>query len=96
MNRIGQEVGDQWAYFGYDGLGSVRQMTDINGNLRLSADFDPYGNIRDGVGLGNSSFAYTGEQVDPNSLVYLRARYYDPRTGSFLSKDPVHGIIGEI
>jgi RHS repeat-associated protein len=35
---------------------------------------------------------YRGEQYDPDlGLYYLRARYYNPNTGRFLSRDPVDG-----
>jgi len=38
-----------------------------------------------------SSF-YRGEQYDPDlGLYYLRARYYNPGTGRFLSRDPEDG-----
>jgi RHS repeat-associated protein len=40
-----------------------------------------------------SSF-YRGEQYDPDlGLYYLRARYYNPATGRFLSRDPEDGNI---
>jgi len=35
---------------------------------------------------------YQGRQQDPESnLYYLRARYYDPAIGRFISKDPIKG-----
>jgi RHS repeat-associated protein len=35
---------------------------------------------------------YRGEQYDPDlGLYYLRARYYNPNTGRFLSRDPENG-----
>jgi RHS repeat-associated protein len=34
----------------------------------------------------------SGEQYDPDlGLYYLRARYYNPATGRFLSRDPLDG-----
>ncbi len=36
---------------------------------------------------------YRGEQYDPDlSLYYLRARYYNPATGRFMSRDPEAGV----
>ncbi len=35
---------------------------------------------------------YTGELMDANALVYLRARYYHPGLGVFTSLDPVEGV----
>lgn len=38
-----------------------------------------------------TNLGFTGEQTDPSGLQYLRARYYDPRTAMFLSRDPSIG-----
>jgi RHS repeat-associated protein len=39
---------------------------------------------------------YRGEQYDSDlSLYYLRARYYNPATGRFLSRDPEDGDIAD-
>ncbi|MBN1119583.1 MAG: hypothetical protein JXJ17_00770 [Anaerolineae bacterium] len=54
----------------------------------LTQTYDPYGTVYASVGTGASSYGYTGEQVDANGLVYLRARYYQPGMGRFLSVDP--------
>ena len=36
---------------------------------------------------------YRGEQYDADlGLYYLRARYYNPNTGRFLSRDPEDGV----
>jgi RHS repeat-associated protein len=38
--------------------------------------------------------SYRGEQYDADlGLYYLRARYYNPATGRFLSRDPFDGYI---
>jgi RHS repeat-associated protein len=34
---------------------------------------------------------YEEEFIDPNNLIYLRNRYYDPNLGVFLSRDPYEG-----
>ncbi|MBK8139223.1 MAG: RHS repeat-associated core domain-containing protein [Chloroflexi bacterium] len=41
----------------------------------------------------NKESRFTGEPIDSNGLVYLRSRYYDPDSGSFLSLDPSEGDI---
>ena len=39
---------------------------------------------------------YAGEDSDPNTgQVFLRARYYDPETGTYLTKDPLE-IVGGV
>jgi RHS repeat-associated protein len=54
----------------------------------MSQTFDPYGNPFASAGPGSSSFGYAGEQTDDNGLVFLRARYYNPRQGRFMQMDP--------
>jgi RHS repeat-associated protein len=93
LDVIGQQTGSQWSYFGYDGLGSVRHITDPTGSLQYAASFAPYGSPFEQFGLG-SSLGFTGEQTDLNGLLYLRARYYNPALGAFLSRDPVQGVMG--
>jgi RHS repeat-associated protein len=45
--------------------------------------------------LWRSSF-YRGEQYDPDlGLYYLRARYYNPLTGRFMSRDPKGGVLAD-
>ena len=44
------------------------------------------------TGTAGTSFGYAGEYADSDTgLVYLRARYYDPATGQFLTRDPLVG-----
>jgi RHS repeat-associated protein len=40
-------------------------------------------------------FSFTGEMVDANDLVYLRARYYHPGLGVFTGLDPVEGDVAQ-
>ncbi len=42
---MGQQTGTDWSYFGYDGLGSVRQMYSSIGTIGYAANYDPYGNL---------------------------------------------------
>ena len=76
-----------------DVLGSVRLLTDGGGNAVGSAPYDAFGAVRSQSGT-QLAFGFAGEQRDAESgLVYLRARYYDPQTGRFLTKDPVRGSV---
>jgi len=62
------------------------------GNKVRSTEYDPFGNWRSAIGQANIHMLYQGQQQDPeSSLYYLRARYYDPLIGRFISKDPVKG-----
>jgi RHS repeat-associated protein len=51
--------------------------------------YDVYGEPTVTGGLANE-FDFAGQQTDGSTgLQYLRARYYDPETGTFLSRDPL-------
>lgn len=88
LDLVAQSDGAATEYFLYDGLGSVRQLADAPGNVLLAQTYDPYGSVYTSVGVDASSYGFTGEQVDANGLVYLRARYYQPRQGRFFQLDP--------
>jgi RHS repeat-associated protein len=78
----------------YDGLGSTRQLTDAAGSVAAAYDYDVFGTLKAKTGTADTPFRFTGEQVDDStSLQYLRARYYDPGTGRFLSRDPFAGLV---
>jgi len=64
------------------------------GNKVRSTEYDPFGNWRAANGQANIHMLYQSQQQDPeSSLYYLRARYYDPLIGRFISKDPVKGSL---
>lgn len=87
-----QENGD-WKWMAQDGLGSVRGVTDQDGNLLQSRSFDPFGNPFDVVGPDQTMYGYTGEPTDENGLVYLRSRHYHPGLGTFISQDSYEGAM---
>lgn len=78
------EYDTAWAYYLPDRLGNVRQLTDHSGAVTLARSYDPFGNGLEQVGAGQSTFGYTGEQMDPTGLVYLRARYYNLILGGWM------------
>ena len=82
-----------WAYHVNDGLGSVRQLVDAAGEVQRAQSYDPFGNLLSASGSAGSAYGYTGEQEDASTgLVFLRARYYAPEVGRFISKDPFPGF----
>jgi len=57
-----------------------------------SYDYDAFGNKINSTGTTPNNYLYRGEQFDSDlGLYYLRARYYNPATGRFLSRDPEDG-----
>lgn len=76
-----------------DASGNVRFATSSTGSKSASNNYDPFGNNIATSGLF-SEFQYNTQQLDSESNMYfLRARYYDPETGRFISRDPVKGTL---
>ena len=74
-----------------DRLGSVRAIT-TNGSVVATYSADDWGNVIAQTGSSTQPFGFTGEPRDGTALAYLRARYYDPSLGRFMSRDSWHGI----
>lgn len=81
-------------YYLEDGMGNVRFLTSSSGSRRSYMDYDPYGNLWRSFADSSSEFTFKGEpEMDlSDPLFYMRARYYDPVTGRFISRDPVSGL----
>jgi RHS repeat-associated protein len=58
-------------------------------------DLTPYGEVLESAGSGSSAYGYTGEWMDSSGLVYLRARYYSPVQGRFMTRDTWGGNQGQ-
>ena len=67
-------------------------MTNDNGVVTDDYEYDAFGNSFTKQGTTPNNYLYRGEQYDADlGLYYLRARYYNPQTGRFLSRDPEAG-----
>jgi RHS repeat-associated protein len=78
-------------YYMHDGLGSVRQLVDSTGDIETAYAYDPFG-VPVVEGDVYNPYQFTGEAWDAEvELLYLRARYYQPETGRFVSTDPWPG-----
>lgn len=91
LGRLSQQNESRTDYFLTDALGSVRQLTTQDGNVSLAQSFDPFGNPFSAMGPSTSSYGYAGEWTDASGLQFLRARYYAPGQGRFLTHDPFPG-----
>ncbi len=77
-------------YYHRDQLGSIRMLTDGAGAVKATYNYDAYGKLKSKTGTVANPFVFAGEYTDAESgMQYLRARYYDPATGQFISRDPI-------
>lgn len=78
--------GEEIRYYHSDHLGSVRKVTNQNGEVVSSIDYLPFGGKFSKEGEGN--YEYTGKEFDDSGLNYYGARYYDSNLGRFITSDP--------
>jgi RHS repeat-associated protein len=93
LGRISQVAADDTTYYYLgDGLGSTMALTDADGDVVNTYDYDVLGAVSSQTGSQPNEILFTGEQNDPTGLEYLRARYYDPAIGRFVSRDPLGSL----
>ena len=78
-------------YLHYDQVGSLRAVSDTNGNVVKEIIYDTYGNI---INDSNPSFkvpfGFAGGLYDPDTkLTHFGYREYDAHTGKWTAKDPI-------
>ncbi|RLA08078.1 MAG: hypothetical protein DRQ54_04680, partial [Gammaproteobacteria bacterium] len=93
IDLINQDRAGQHSYYHVDGIRSTRLLTNSSGVVTDRYGYDAFGELINSNGSTENSYLYTGEQFDPNSgFYYLRARYYAPQQGRFVSRDPFQGV----
>jgi RHS repeat-associated protein len=91
FNAAGQSTETLWLLG--DQQGTPRDIVDDNGILRQHTEYDSFGNITAQQTYGTAIeelFGYTGQRRDKSTGLYnMLQRWYDPRTGRWLSEDPI-------
>jgi RHS repeat-associated protein len=90
-------------YYGHqDGLGNVRGLTTADKTVQRTYSYDEWGQVLGGSdnanlnGRDRARFKGALWMGDGGvELYYMRNRWYEPRTGRFLSEDPI-GLAGGI
>ena len=73
-----------------DHLGSIREMTDSDGNVRARYDYDLDGVRTKVAGDRDADFGYTGHYYHQASgLIMAPYRIFDPAKARWISRDPI-------
>ena len=72
----------------FDANGNILQKLNSGGAVVMSVDYDPFGNIIEGMLVGDYGFS-TKPLVDDLDWYYYGYRYYDPVTGRWPNRDPI-------
>lgn len=79
-------------YYQLDGQMSTRQLTDSTQNVSDDYSYDGFGDQVKHSGRSDNEYQFLGERREPyDDLYFLRARYYAPVIGRFLSMDGFEG-----
>ena len=87
-NKLRVQTGSDVKYFLSDHLGSTNGLADPTGAVTTSTGYDSFGNAT--KASFPSRYQFTGREYDGFSgFYYYRARWYDSRSGRFISEDPI-------
>ena len=85
-------VKTDYQYYTQNAHGDVVNLTDADGAITKSYTYDAFGVEQNIDDADTNAFRYCGEYYDSETgTIYLRARYYDPSMGRFISRDSYAG-----
>ena len=86
----------EYTYYTQNAHGDVVNLTNANGEVTKTYKYNAFGVEKDISESDTNAFRYCGEYYDTESgTIYLRARYYDPSIGRFISRDSFAGKQGD-
>ena len=82
----------EYTYYTQNAHGDVVNLTNADGEVVKSYTYDAFGVEKNIDDTDTNAFRYCGEYFDTEtSTIYLRARYYNPSIGRFISRDSFAG-----
>jgi RHS repeat-associated protein len=91
-------LANEAAWMAYDDRGSTIGTTATNSWQGAPGGYDPFGAPTPIYGAYNAAqddyLSYRGETTIDGQTIDLRARDYDPATGTFTTRDPLDGVNG--
>jgi RHS repeat-associated protein len=95
--RLHSPTGSADYYPTYDANGNVSEYVDSTGSVVAHYEYSPFGRgtVASGTMASSFAFRFSTKYVDTETaLYYYGYRYYDPRAGRWLSRDPIGEIGG--
>jgi len=91
---LARKVNGSWYYYIYNAHGDVVGLVNEAGTVVNTYEYTPWGEIRNESETVDNPIKYAGEYYDDElGMIYLRARYYNPKVGRFTSHDIEEGEI---
>jgi RHS repeat-associated protein len=85
-------TGTNTVTYHYDARGSTIALTGDNGLVTDRMEYSLYATVTYHVGTSDTPFLFNGRfgvMTDPNGLLYMKARFYNPFLCRFLNPDPL-------
>ena len=78
-------------YYFYDGSGNVVDVLDVSNAVVAHYAYDPFGNkVGESGSYASQPYQWSTKEFDSTSgLVYYLYRFYNPKTGRWLTRDPI-------
>ncbi len=96
LGLIGEEINGSFKTYHYDYRGSTVAITEDDGSIIDTFEYDTYGKLLSHVGETDTPFCYNGRDgvmTEPNGLYYMRNRFYSPDLKRFINPDLIAGDI---
>ena len=91
LQLISSKNGSNENFYTYNGHGDVVQLTNNTGAITKQYNYDAFGVETNKTNNDTNPFRYCGEYYDSETdSIYLRARYYRPTAGRFITEDPIN------
>jgi RHS repeat-associated protein len=91
--------GNAVRHYHVDRVGSTLALTSAAGAVTDAYAYTPYGELLGRTGTSAQPFTYVGAygvRSEPAANLYhMRARYYDPLSARFLSREPIWPVLGQ-
>ena len=76
-------------FYSHDFIKNVTEVFDAQGTIAAAYDYSPYGAVT-GTGSLVQPVQWSGEMHDEElALVYYNYRYYNPKDGRWINRDPI-------
>jgi RHS repeat-associated protein len=98
LGLVSRNDGSNTSFFDTDAIGSVVGLSGTGGNYLNSYSYLPFGESLTKTETVANSFEYVGQfgvMNEANGLDFMRARFYTPGEGRFISADPI-GVKGGV
>ena len=87
---LSQTAGANTTFLHADISGNIAFASDASGNLVGTNRYTPYGSLISQMGAHNGRFMFSSKEWEPGAgLYYYGYRFYSPRLGQWLSRDPL-------